>query len=284
MFTHAASNLQQSAEGNASSEVSLKKLSLSFCLTLSLIFLFLEKISAVSSLSGSQRSLKLPSSLNFKGESSSSQRSSLTGLVADHIREDREQSTSQADLLDDWSMPLFSELLPSSHWAKWSFDSGESKDFPQSNSQLCGVCSKSMKERSPLTSHNMASNNGLTVAAVLVCGHVFHAECLENETQESEKFDPSCPVCSERPAMKKTKISRRAVVDLDLERVKVRGQKGAVEKNKITSFGSISRLKKYFSMDSKSMLPTESKRNSFLGKNSSIQVKSAAQSNFQIGV
>ncbi|XP_033140188.1 uncharacterized protein LOC117131777 [Brassica rapa] len=35
-----------------------------------------------------------------------------------------------------------------------------------------------------------------SVAAVLACGHVYHAECLETVTTEIEKYDPACPICT----------------------------------------------------------------------------------------
>lgn len=34
-----------------------------------------------------------------------------------------------------------------------------------------------------------------SVVAVLVCGHLYHARCLEDKTSEEESFDPPCPVC-----------------------------------------------------------------------------------------
>ncbi|CAF2140153.1 unnamed protein product [Brassica napus] len=35
-----------------------------------------------------------------------------------------------------------------------------------------------------------------SVAAVLACGHVYHAECLETVTTEIEKYDPACRICT----------------------------------------------------------------------------------------
>lgn len=34
------------------------------------------------------------------------------------------------------------------------------------------------------------------MVAVLFCGHVYHAECLEKLTPETDTFDPPCPVCN----------------------------------------------------------------------------------------
>lgn len=33
------------------------------------------------------------------------------------------------------------------------------------------------------------------MVAVLFCGHVYHAECLEKLTPETDTYDPPCPVC-----------------------------------------------------------------------------------------
>ncbi|WCJ35233.1 RING/U-box superfamily protein [Euphorbia peplus] len=102
---------------------------------------------------------------------------------------------------DGWSMRTFSELVASSQRERWSFDSeqlgyglskvsGCSSRFSSSPSldlQTCGACSKYLTER--------VSLNALSVVAVLVCGHVYHAECLETMTLEVDKYDPACPIC-----------------------------------------------------------------------------------------
>lgn len=36
----------------------------------------------------------------------------------------------------------------------------------------------------------------LSAVAVLVCGHVYHANCLEQRTPFEELHDPTCPVCA----------------------------------------------------------------------------------------
>ncbi|KAD3067950.1 hypothetical protein E3N88_35830 [Mikania micrantha] len=46
---------------------------------------------------------------------------------------------------------------------------------------MCGLCSASTSDNS--------------VVAVLVCGHVYHADCLETRTPYEERRDPLCPVC-----------------------------------------------------------------------------------------
>ncbi|XP_071715835.1 uncharacterized protein [Rutidosis leptorrhynchoides] len=119
----------------------------------------------------------------------------------------------------------------------WSFDS-ESLNFnrdkvsrssngasfsPSIDIQTCGVCSKLLKERSSWKTQELA------VVAILICGHVYHADCLENMTSEINKYDPACPVCTfgekkllklSEKAMKADskmiKKSRKRVVDGDM--------------------------------------------------------------------
>ena len=72
-------------------------------------------------------------------------------------------------------------------------------------SQTCGVCSRTLSQRSPWSSNRMVgSATDCAVVGVLVCGHVYHAECLEQATPESLRQDPSCPQCGteEKPAPK----------------------------------------------------------------------------------
>lgn len=42
------------------------------------------------------------------------------------------------------------------------------------------------------------ATNELSVAAVLDCGHVFHADCLEKLTPDVDRYDPECPRCNYR--------------------------------------------------------------------------------------
>lgn len=72
-------------------------------------------------------------------------------------------------------------------------------------SETCGVCSRTLSQRSPWSSNRMVgSATDCAVVGVLVCGHVYHAECLEQATPESLRQDPSCPQCGteEKPAPK----------------------------------------------------------------------------------
>lgn len=117
---------------------------------------------------------------------------------------------------DGWSMSTFSDLVASSQRDRWSFDTmdcSREKIIRSKNNTLttpsidlstCGVCLKLLMERSPWVAQKFVFSNELSVAAVLICGHVYHAECLENTTSESSKFDPPCPICTpgEKQAVK----------------------------------------------------------------------------------
>ncbi|CAF2064984.1 BnaCnng64660D [Brassica napus] len=120
-----------------------------------------------------------------------------------------------------WSLNTFSELVAYSQRERWSFDSehlgsgrrklsgGGSSRFSFSPSvvveqQNCGACSKLLTERSSV------ANFELPIAAVLACGHVYHAECLETMTTEIEKYDPACPICT-IGEKRVAKITRKAL-------------------------------------------------------------------------
>lgn len=115
---------------------------------------------------------------------------------------------SQGGSSDGWSMRTFSELVASSQRERWSFDSeflgsaiGKSESSsalsysPSSDMQNCGICSKLLTDRSSWSSQKIVVTE-MSVVAVLVCGHVYHAECLEAMTQEIDRYDPSCPTCT----------------------------------------------------------------------------------------
>ncbi|XAR64147.1 hypothetical protein NMG60_11024387 [Bertholletia excelsa] len=112
-----------------------------------------------------------------------------------------ETAGSHGGSSDGWSMRTFSELVASSQRERCSFDSeilGSSSTFsysPSSDLQTCGFCSKLLIEKSLWSSQKIISSHELSVIAVLVCGHVYHAECLDALTLEADRFDPSCPIC-----------------------------------------------------------------------------------------
>ncbi|CAH1450286.1 unnamed protein product [Lactuca virosa] len=137
---------------------------------------------------------------------------------------------------DASSEPTYSELMAIYNNSKrWSFDSeslsfsrdrvsrcsGRVSSSPSVDVQPCGVCSKLLTERSYWGNQKVAAAaglavNGLPVAAVLICGHVYHAECLENMTPEVNKYDPACPVCT-FGEKKVFKLSEKARGEMDLK-------------------------------------------------------------------
>ncbi|OMO93245.1 Zinc finger, RING-type [Corchorus capsularis] len=59
----------------------------------------------------------------------------------------------------------------------------------------CGLCERSLSQRSPWSSRRIVRSSDMPVAGVLSCRHVFHAECLEQTTPKTRKNDPPCPLC-----------------------------------------------------------------------------------------
>ncbi|XP_022134599.1 uncharacterized protein LOC111006826 [Momordica charantia] len=61
---------------------------------------------------------------------------------------------------------------------------------------LCGICQKLMRRKLCFLGNTLSSSE-LPVAAVLVCGHVYHADCLEIRSKVEDRSDPPCPLCTE---------------------------------------------------------------------------------------
>ncbi|ONK62773.1 uncharacterized protein A4U43_C07F7990 [Asparagus officinalis] len=61
--------------------------------------------------------------------------------------------------------------------------------------QRCGLCEKPLWHKSPWSARRIVRSNDMPVTGVLACGHVFHAECLEETTPKSQINEPPCPVC-----------------------------------------------------------------------------------------
>ncbi|XP_057725797.1 uncharacterized protein LOC130941342 [Arachis stenosperma] len=192
---------------------------------------------------------------------------------------------------DGWSIPGYSELMGTPHKERWSFDSesfgfnrerllNSSSQFSTSpvDLQTCGVCSRLLTEKSSWSTQKIIANNDLSVVAVLTCGHVYHAECLESLTPEVNKYDPGCPVCTfgEKQTLKlsekalkaemdlkaRNKKSRNRVVDSDIDdesivydHFKGRGLKGKAPRMESSSSGRSSFgkpfLRRHFSLGSK---------------------------------
>ncbi|KAL3840740.1 hypothetical protein ACJIZ3_025331 [Penstemon smallii] len=58
----------------------------------------------------------------------------------------------------------------------------------------CGICKKRLKKKLFAFGNYIVSSE-LSVVAVLVCGHAYHADCLEQNTRLEDKQDPPCPLC-----------------------------------------------------------------------------------------
>jgi len=180
---------------------------------------------------------RIPSlkSLNESGNCSPDSRQSFVLSVCSN---DLSAGGSHGGSSDGWSMRAFTELVAaSSQRERWSLDSENlsalnSKTVGSSPSsadlQTCRVCSKLLTEKSPWSAQKIVSTNELSVAAVLVCGHVYHADCLESITSETDRYDPPCPVCTngERLMQKlltkadskaRNKIFRRVAADIDMD-------------------------------------------------------------------
>ncbi|KAL7602254.1 hypothetical protein Lser_V15G24819 [Lactuca serriola] len=121
---------------------------------------------------------------------------------------------------DGWSISIPVPVPASND----SFDS-ESLNFKMSRSsggvssidmQTCGACSKLLTEKSSWGTQKIIANNELAVVAILICGHVYHAECLENMTDEMNKYDPACPVCTfgEKQTFKMSEKAIKAEMEL----------------------------------------------------------------------
>lgn len=111
---------------------------------------------------------------------------------------------------DGWSTHAFSQLMSASHRECPSFDSdscrfscdkfsrasGRNSGTNSMDFQACGICSKVLIEKSAWSTQKIIASNELSVVAVLACGHVYHAECLDVVTPEFNKYDPACPICT----------------------------------------------------------------------------------------
>lgn len=135
---------------------------------------------------------------------------------------------SQGGSSDNWFVPGFPELIAASRSDRWSVNteslgitrskltksSGQSFSSSSADVTTCGVCSRLITEKSSWARH---SNIGMNEVAVLVCGHAYHFECLENMTPpEISKYDPVCPVCTlgEKQTLKLSEKASRSEISL----------------------------------------------------------------------
>lgn len=182
-------------------------------------------------LSGSYSSLSKLGSRAFFRRQNSDSRTSLqsagngchTAAMEEGVWSQRSEGQQAGGT--DWSMQAFSQLVASSQREGFgmldtnslteSLEEGVplslerirvassqnshrgSPDF-QRDLQMCGLCSRWLFHRSPWSSQRMLVGNiDLPVVGVLVCGHVFHADCLDKAVPETLRHDPPCPQCDQ---------------------------------------------------------------------------------------
>ncbi|GMJ15644.1 hypothetical protein HRI_005233600 [Hibiscus trionum] len=71
---------------------------------------------------------------------------------------------------------------------------------PDKVKAVCGVCQKHLRQK-PYFLGNIPASGKFSVVAVLVCGHIYHADCLEGITRFEDRHDPRCPLCSASPSL-----------------------------------------------------------------------------------
>ncbi|KAL3532276.1 hypothetical protein ACH5RR_005797 [Cinchona calisaya] len=98
----------------------------------------------------------------------------------------RSNDTSQHT--ESWDATLLKpERIGSSSFRTDSVSRGVGK-------MVCGICERLLRKK-PFISGGIGSSSDLSVVAVLVCGHVYHADCLEQRTCQEAQMDPPCPTC-----------------------------------------------------------------------------------------
>jgi len=216
---------------------------------------------------------KIPSLRSLNESSSPEGRPSSSMLSV--CSNDLSAAGSHGESSDGWSMRTFSEMVASSQRDRRSVDSellgSVSSKMTRSSAsnpttvsrdqEVCKLCLKLLKERSAWNAQD------LDVVAVLLCGHVYHADCLDSLTVEAEKYDPPCPVCvhGEQCTVKlfgkleskiKNKIPSNVTADRDLDGNSKRQKKSGKEPRLGTSSsmkGSFTRpfLRRHFSVGSR---------------------------------
>eukprot|EP00250_Pteridium_aquilinum_P014626 c22102_g1_i1 orf=430-1323(-) len=178
-------------------------------------------------LSGTYSSLSKIGQWGFFRRQKSDSRTSLQNVALDGGLWSQQRPGHQIGGMD-WSMQAFSQLVASSQRegfglsnnmdvnnASENADEGASLSLErirvpslqnshrcspdlQGDAQICGICSRWLPHRSPWSSQRMLVGNiDLPVVGVLVCGHVFHADCLEKAVPEMLRHDPPCPQCDQ---------------------------------------------------------------------------------------
>ncbi|KAL9231663.1 hypothetical protein vseg_006860 [Gypsophila vaccaria] len=182
-----------------------------------------------------QRSLRQqPSEIHSSGRSSPVENRHVPYGMSTASNESTRGSFGRSS--GSWSAHAFSDLRSASQRGQCSFDSdscsltrdrssrykGQASGSTSVDLSTCGICSKHLSEKSAWSSEKIVGGNELEVVAVLICGHVYHAECLETITPEVNKYDPACPVCAfgEKQTFKLTARMIKAEKDLKLRNSK----------------------------------------------------------------
>ncbi|KAK9667346.1 hypothetical protein RND81_14G250000 [Saponaria officinalis] len=185
-----------------------------------------------------------PSEIHSSGRSSPVENRHVPSRMSTASNESTRGSFGRSS--DGSSAHAFSDVRSVSQRGRCSFDSGSSSSARDKSSRnngrdsgstsvnfpSCGICSKQLSEKSAWGSEKIAGGNELEVIAVLICGHVYHAECLETITPEANKYDPACPVCAfgEKQTLKLTGKLLKAERDFKVKNIKkLRNQEADID-------------------------------------------------------
>lgn len=75
--------------------------------------------------------------------------------------------------------------------------------------EKCSLCCRDLSRWSPWSLETYGGSYDLPVVGVLVCGHTFHAECLEKSGSDTSKSNPHCPQCMQIEIMSLKGFARR---------------------------------------------------------------------------